>query len=260
MHYHDRRLIKSVPRTLKFAMNKYNETEKDKTVQETKHFIEELLQEQFNKVRDACLRVQNDCQGFNIAEELYTFIKLLKNDMMELKSASVIRKAMRFIENLEILANNDPAMVSKSSHPKRKIRTSKKRNQPPVTCDDLIVLNPTSDLSNSQKYAEYTTEQLIDLTQQSIEKQTLISKELNLRCEGTSMGYLSPIQLLTLCEYYTSSRLLGLNELNRLHEQLQSEIQQSTDSDPFEILSVPINKLLHLTAIKLCLQNLDRYE
>jgi hypothetical protein len=71
---------------------------------------------------------------------------------------------------------------------------------------------------------------------------------------------LSPTQLLTLCEYYTSSRLLGSDELTRLHSQLQLEIQGSTDSNPFEILSVPTDKLLHLTAVKLCLQNEDKFQ
>ncbi|UJR27642.1 hypothetical protein I4U23_008923 [Adineta vaga] len=89
-HYHDRRLIKSVPRALKFAIssvaNKYNEARKDKvacetkceTVQETKRMIEQSLQDQFSKVREACLRVRSNCQGFNVAEELCFHIFLQK--------------------------------------------------------------------------------------------------------------------------------------------------------------------------------------
>ncbi len=297
LHYHDRRLIKCIPRTLKFAIsslsNKYTEEEQDKakceikckTVQETKRLVEQLLQEQFNKVQDACMRVLNKCQGFNIAEELCTFITLLKNDMNSLRSPSVIRNATKLMENLEILANDSSITLSKplrSPVTRQRTRTSKKRNQLQVT--ESIIINqssiPTSlvqvdhdpftriqasqqrtaHFSNSQKYAEYSTEQLIDLTRQSIEKHVLIAKELNRRCEGSSIGYLSSAQLLTLCEYYASSRLLEFDELICLHSQLQLEIQQSTDSNPFKILSVPIDKLLHLTAIKLCLKNADKYQ
>lgn len=117
LHYHDRRLIKSVPKTLKMAIstvtNKYTEARKDKaacetkceTVQETKRFIEQSLQEQFTKVRDACLRVRKNCQGFNVAEELCIFVNFLKNDMNSLRSQSVVKRAKKFVEKLEALAD-----------------------------------------------------------------------------------------------------------------------------------------------------------
>jgi hypothetical protein len=313
MHYHDRRLIKSVPRTVKFAIsslsNKRTEAEKEKvdceikckTVQEAKNLIEQLLQEQFNKIHDACIHVQRNCQGFNVAEELCTFISLLKNDMNSLRSSSVIHKAKKFVQQLETLANDSSITLSEPLHSvvnKRKTRNSRKRNQSQVEStirsDDLMIINQSSistsrtqvdhiptkvslfdddsftcmessqeqtlDFSNSRKYSEYTSEQLITLIRQSIEKHVLIAKELNRRCEGLSVGYLSSTQLLTLCEYYASSRFLGWDELTRLHSQLQLEIKESTDSNPCEILSVPIDKLLRLTAIKLCLQTGDKYE
>jgi hypothetical protein len=217
--------------------------------------------------------------------------------MNSLRSSSIVHKATKFIEQLETLANDGSITLSEPSRPivtKRKTRTLRKRNQSTIRSDDLMIINPiytstprteadhiptkvssfdddsftpiqtfqqqTTDFSNIRKYSECTTEQLIALIYQSIEEQELITKELNRRCEGTSMGYLSPTQLLTLCEYYTSSRLLGSDELTRLHSQLQLEIQGSTDSDPFEILSVPTDKLLHLTAVKLCLQNEDKFQ
>ena len=117
MHYHDRRLIKSVPKTLKVAIssvaNKYAEARKDKavcetkceTVQETKRLIEQSLQDQFTKVQDACLRVRKNCQGFNVAEELCIFVNFLKNDMNSLRSQTVIRRATKFVEKLEVLAD-----------------------------------------------------------------------------------------------------------------------------------------------------------
>ncbi|CAF2727785.1 unnamed protein product [Rotaria sp. Silwood2] len=313
MHYHDRRLIKSVPRTLKLAIsslsNKYTEAEENKaaceikckTVQETKRLIEQLLQEQCNKVHDACIRVQSNCEGFNIAEELYTFVSLLKNDLNKLRSPTVIHKAKKFIEKLEILANDSTLMVSRRSHPnatKKKTRTSKKRNQSQVTStiqsDDLMIIDqpytstlvtqiddnptevllfednlfnriqssqqPTSNFSSSRKYSRYTTEQLIDLTRQSMEKNILVAKELNRRCETASIGYLSATQLLTLCEYYASCRLLRPDELTRLYSQLQLEMQQSNNSDLSENFPAPVDKLLYLTAIKLCLENADTYQ
>jgi len=116
-----------------------------------------------------------------------------------------------------------------------------------------------SDPTSSRKYAEYTNERLVALSRESTEECKLIAKELNRRCGGTSIGYLAPPQLSILCEYYASSRLLQLDELVRLHAQLQLDVQQLTDHDPFEILSVPTDKLLHLAAATLCLQNATKY-
>lgn len=118
----------------------------------------------------------------------------------------------------------------------------------------------SSDSTNNRKYAEYPTERLIALSRESTEECKLIAKELNRRCGGTSIGYLSPTQLLILCEYYASSRMLQLDELVRQHSQLQLDVQQLTDHDPFEILSVPVDKLLHLAAATLCLQNATKYQ
>ncbi|CAF1019695.1 unnamed protein product [Rotaria sp. Silwood1] len=369
IHYHDRRIIKSVPRTLKVAIssmaNKYTEARKDKaacetkceTVQETKRVIEQSLQEQFIKVRDACLRVKSNCQGFNVAEELCIFVNFLKNDMSSLRSPSVMRKASKFVEKLETLADDlqhDDSLISiieppstLAIHPptspspvaKRKTTSNNNNNsnntynynhkqslkatqlQPTSTVnDDLILLNssPTSsliaqvdhilsgsfsplnvvgdipstdddeqqrkkvstvaisdsflrsqpiqqqqpllELNNSRKYAEYSTERLVALSRESTEEYKLIAKELNRRCGGTSIGYLTPAQLSILCEYYASSRMLQMDELTRVHSQLQLDVQQLTDHDPFEILSVPTDKLLHLAAVSLCLQNANKYQ
>ncbi len=127
IHYHDRRLIKSVPKTLKVAIssmaNKHIEARKDKaacetkceTVQETKRFIEQSLQDQFSKVQDACIRVRRNCQGFNVAEELCMFVNFLKNDINSLRSPTVMKKATKFVDKLEKLADdlqNDDPLIS----------------------------------------------------------------------------------------------------------------------------------------------------
>ena len=353
MHYHDRRLIKSVPKTLKVAISslasKHSEARKDKaacetkceTVQETKRMIEQSLQDQFTKVRDACLRVKSNCRGFNVAEELCMFVSFLKNDTSSLRSTSVIKKAMKFVEKLEMLADElqdddlmvsiiEPSSSATMSPPlstKRKTHSKppSKAPQPAMTTtvvEDLISINPsptnslmaqvdrllsgpvntmtitsehtsledeeqrkrrtagvglrdsfrrthpiqqqsppsTSDSTSQRKYAEYTTERLIALSRESADECKSIAKELNRRCGGTSIGYLSPPQLLTLCEYYASSRLLQSEDLIRIHSQLLSDVQQLTDHDPFEILSVPTDKLLYLAAITLCLQNASKYQ
>ncbi|CAF3833622.1 unnamed protein product [Adineta steineri] len=277
MHYHDRRLIKSVSRTLKTAIsslsNKYTEDKQNKdaydikckTIKETKHLLEQLLQDQFNKVHNACIRVQNNCQGFNIANELYTFINLLKNDTNLIRSTSIIHKVNKLIGELEVLANDSSMILCKRScaiATKQKKRTSKKANQieVPTAIIDQTSHSQILDFSNNERYAEYTTEELIDLTRQLIENHTLIEKELHHRCEGTSIGYLSSTELVTLCEYYTSSYILEIDKLLALHSQLQQEIQEATVSDPYKILRAPIDKLIHLTAIKLCLQNVHKYQ
>ncbi|CAF4456996.1 unnamed protein product, partial [Adineta steineri] len=109
---------------------------------------------------------------------------------------------------------------------KQKKRTSKKTNkiQVPTAIVDQTSHSQILDFSNNERYAEYTTEKLIDLTRQLIENHTLIEKELHHRCEGTSIGYLSSTELVTLCEYYTASSILEINELLALHSQLQQEI------------------------------------
>ncbi|CAF0802097.1 unnamed protein product [Adineta ricciae] len=359
LHYHDRRLIKNVPRTLKLAISsvasKYAEARKDKaacetkceTVQETKRMIEEALQDQFYKVREGCLRVRSNCQGFNVAEELCIFVNFLKNDISSLRSPTVTRKATKFIEKLEKLADelqydeslisvieqpSSPIPISPPTPAKRKTinnnnnnnntstRQSSKTSQMQTISpsnEDLIQIDSsptsslivqvnrlfngshsslnamndislvddeeqrkkklpimntreiihrlqpaqqqTSDSNKTRKYSEYPTERLLNLSRESTEECKLIAKELNRRCGGTSIGYLSPGQLLVLCEYYSSARLLQLDELVRLHAQLQSDVQQLTDQDPFEILSVPVDKLLHLAAVTLCLQNSTKY-
>lgn len=289
MHYHDRRLIKPVNKTLTHALsslsNTYAKAAKDrvecelksKTVQETKRFIDHLLQEQTNKVREACVRVQSNCEGFNIAEELCTFIRLLKNDMNKLRSPTVIQKATKFIQNLEILANDNSLKLrrrSQSLSHNRRIRSSKKRNQSQIIStsnnDDLMIfgqvpmtslMQQTNRLYNfpdCEKYAEYTTDELIDITRQSIDKLILIVKELNFRCEGNSIWCLSPVQLLTLCKYYTACRHLKSDELTRLYAQLQLEVKQSNDICTSEVSALPTDSLLHLTAIKLCLESIKK--
>ena len=119
---------------------------------------------------------------------------------------------------------------------------------------------PTTDSTSTRKYAEYTTERLVALSRESTDEYKSIAKELNRRCNGTSIGYLTQAQLLILCEYYASSRILQRDEVVRLHSQLQSDVLQLTDHDPFEILSVPTEKLLHLAAVTLCLQNATKYQ
>ncbi|CAF3515400.1 unnamed protein product [Rotaria socialis] len=364
IHYHDRRLIKSVPRTLKVAIssmaNKYTEARNDKaacenkceTVQETKRVIEQSLQEQFTKVRDACLRVRSNCQGFNVAEELCMFVNFLKNDMSSLRSTSVVKKAKKFVEKLETLSNElqyDDSLISIIEQPLSSIAThvtmspplaAKRKpinsnsnthnhkqplkasqlqsnstvneetivtNTSPTSCiitqvdhilngsfNSLNVIGdvtsteedeqrrkkvptivmqdsfhrsqpvqqqaPTSDSVNNRKHAEYSTERLVTLSHESTDEYKLIGKELNRRCAGTSVGYLPPTQLAQLCEYYASSRMLQLDELARVHTQLQSDVQQLTDHDPFEILSVPTDKLLHLAAVTLCLHTATKHQ
>ena len=273
MHYHDRRVIKRVPRRIKFAIsaleNKYDEAKEEKvaceiqcqTVQEAKHLIERLLNEQLKRIEDACTNVRQHCQNFNLAEELWTFIRLFRNEINSLRSPSVIDQARKFLTQLEILANGGAISITDSVvAPRRKTR---KRSEPIVssTITDEEDNSPQQSLTllNDQRYAEYTTEQLIDSIRQSVENYSLIVKELMRRCEGGSIGYLSPTHLSTLCEYYTAARVLGSDELLGLHAQLQSQVQESTDANPLEILSASIDKLLHLTAIKLCLQNESVY-
>jgi len=61
------------------------------------------------------LRVKSNCQGFNVAEELCMFVNFLKNDMNSLRSATVTKKATKFVEKLEKLADDlqyDDSLIS----------------------------------------------------------------------------------------------------------------------------------------------------
>jgi hypothetical protein len=163
IHYHDRRLIKSVPRTLKVAIssmaNKYTEARKDRaacetkceTVQETKRVIEQSLQEQFTKVRDACLRVRKNCQGFNVAEELCMFVNFLKNDINSLRSQTVTKKATKFVEKLEMLADdlqNDDSLISIIESPSSS-KLSPTMSPPPASKRKTVNNNNNNNNNNS---------------------------------------------------------------------------------------------------------------
>jgi hypothetical protein len=167
MHYHDRRLIKSVPKTLKVAIsavaNKYTEARKDKvacetkceTVQETKRLIEQSLQEQFTKVRDACLRVRKNCQGFNVAEELCIFVNFLKNDINSLRSQTVMKKAAKFVEKLETLADqlqNDDSLISLVEPLPSSVRSP--AMSPPVAAKRKTANNNNSNHKQSPKTSQ----------------------------------------------------------------------------------------------------------
>ena len=238
MHYHDRRLIKQVSRTIRFAIsslsNRFHEIEEEKiaceiqcrTFQEGKHLIEQLLQEQYEKIEDIYRNV-------NIFDELCTCINILRNELKFLRSKYVIDKAKKFIEQLEYLANHRGVNQPKKRR-KRKVLVTKTNDDEPMSSIRI----------EDRSYSEYSTEHLIELIRQSMTENILIEDELNRRCQSASLACLTPQQLLNLCEYYTSIQYLTSNELNCLYERFQRDTSQSS-----------IDKLIHSTAINLCLQN-----
>ena len=248
MHYHDRRLIKSVQRTAKFATT-FPSADALETAEELQLALEESLEEQLKHVQKTCLRVQKHCQSFNIAEELLTMINLLENDLHSFHSASVIERAKEFIEQLKHIAHQRTQVPSTDrpnpSQKRKKISRARENHPSPVRRGN----------SASRSYAEHSTEQLITLMRQSVEASASIAEELTTRCVGQSIGYLSSTQLMTLCEYYASYRLLPTDQLAEINSKLELEIQGLTNRNPMEILSVPTDKLLHLVAVKLCLEN-----
>jgi hypothetical protein len=138
--------------------NKYTEARKDKaacetkceTVQETKRVIEQSLQEQFTKVRDACLRVRKNCQGFNVAEELCMFVNFLKNDINSLRSQTVMKKATKFVEKLEMLADdlqNEDSLISLIESPPAALSSTR---SPPLASKRKTVNNNNSNSNHKQ--------------------------------------------------------------------------------------------------------------
>lgn len=247
MHYHDRRLIKSVQRKVKFANQRSSENATE-AAEELKFALERSLEEQLKHVQKTCIRLQKHCQSFNVAEELLTIINLLENDLHSFHSTAVVERAKEFIEQLKHLAHQrTPA------HAKDRSNSSQKRKKIARVRADRSTSGRPNNLSD-RHYAEYPTEQLIALLRQSTETSASIAEELNTRCVGQSIGYLSSTQLMTLCEYYTSYRRLPIDQLVETNSELQSEIQGLTNRNPLEILSVPADKLLHLVAVTLCLE------
>ena len=109
---------------------------------DTKRIIEKSLHEQFTKVYEACLRMKTNCQGFNVAEELCMFVNFLKNDINSLRSPAVIKKATKFVENLEKLANDlqdDDSLMSLNEHPS--ILVVNPAKSPPVAAKRKTINN-----------------------------------------------------------------------------------------------------------------------
>jgi uncharacterized protein YoxC len=244
MHYHDRRLIKSVQRKVRFASPRSSENATE-AAEELKLALEQSLEEQLKHVQKTCTRLQKNCQSFNVAEELLTIVNLLENDLNSFHSTAVVERAKEFIEQLKHLAHQRaPVHLKDRSNPsqkRKKIARARARADRPA------------DIS-SRTYAEYSTEQLIAVMRQSIDTSASIADELTTRCVGQSIGYLSSTQLMTLCEYYASYRRLPIDQLAETKSELQSEIQGLTNDNPLEILEVPADKLLHLVAVTLCLE------
>ena len=164
-------------------------------------------------------------------------------------STAVVERAKEFIEQLKHLAHQrTPA------HAKDRSNSSQKRKKIARVRADHSTSGRPNDVS-SRHYAEYPTEQLITLLRQSTETSTSIAEELNTRCVGQSIGYLSSTQLMTLCGIFTPCIvLLPIDQLVETNSELQLEIQDLTNRNPLEILAVPADKLLHLVAVTLCLE------
>lgn len=112
------------------------------------------MQEQFNKVREACLRVKRNCQGFNVAEELCMFVNFLKNDMSSLRSQSVVRKATKFVDKLEALSDdlqNDDSLISIIEQPISS--TTNLSISPPIATKRKTLNNNNNSNPNGSKQA-----------------------------------------------------------------------------------------------------------
>lgn len=230
-HYHDRRLIKPVQRTVKFALTSSDHPSKFQSIQEMKTLLEHSFDEQWKTIEKSVQTLK-----WNIAEDLTFFINMLEKDVKTFRSKTFAERVQKFIEQLKTLTDEDQRIPKKK--PKLKIKPDR---------STMFAIEPN--------YGECSTEYLISLIEQSNERIRLITEELTQRCLGKSIGYLSPSQLSTLCEYYASYRLLSSNELHQLHSQHQMEIQRITEENPTEILSAPIDTILQSLAIQFCLQN-----
>ncbi|CAF1078509.1 unnamed protein product [Didymodactylos carnosus] len=84
---------------------------------------------------------------------------------------------------------------------------------------------------------------------------TLINQELNKRCQGKSIGQLTPIDIAKFTGYtqkYTQNDHISLNSV---YYEFQNKINTITNADSSQILKVPPDLLLEIAAIYLALQD-----
>lgn len=216
-HYHDRILIKSVERTIKFALNPAPRSFDDLKI---------LIDQTFDEIEE---NFRKKPKFFDVSRDLENFVDSIEYRIKKCRTSIVFDRTKKLVEHLK--------HFDKKTKSKPKIR-------------------PMSIESIESKFSECSNEFLILLIRQSNERIRLINEELNERCAGNSVGYLSPIELAKLCEFYSSYRNFSSTDLQQLFVQFQIEIQEKTDGKSTEILSVPMDTFLQYLAIQFCLKNL----
>ncbi|CAF0776825.1 unnamed protein product [Didymodactylos carnosus] len=138
----------------------------------------------------------------------------------------------------------------------------KKYKQTPLEEDTDDERN--GDSEDSKKFGEVTNEKLVSLYKKNVKSGTNsneecneIRKELNRRCRGKSVGYLSSYDVPTLCEYYATYRTRNAEELYKNQSTLQHKIQDLIDDDPLNISKISNDMLLQLAAVSLVIQKLS---
>ena len=237
-HFYDRLTIKSVERTIKFALTASDQPQRFQSIEEFENVIENSFEEIIKEIEGKTRRLKGKSKLFNVCKDLSNFIHLLENRMRTSRSSLVARRTRLLLERTKNLAEDETSTAKK----KAKIRT--RRATTPV---EPIETN----------LSECSTEHLIALIRQSNERIRLVNEELIERCSGNSVGYLSPSQLAKLCEFYSSYRLLPPTDLQQVFAQFHNEIQEKTEGKPAEILSVPMDTFLRYLAVQFCLKSFN---
>ena len=84
-----------------------------------------------------------------------------------------------------------------------------------------------------------------------------IKDELQRRCDGESVGFLTRDEQIMLCEEYATHQSMKFRDLTRLSTQLVEDSNKLTGGDPFEINRIPVKIRLQLSAINLLIKIKD---
>ncbi|CAF0776864.1 unnamed protein product [Didymodactylos carnosus] len=102
-----------------------------------------------------------------------------------------------------------------------------------------------------------TTAELVTKQGESPDQRTsiLINQELNKRCQGKSIGQLTPIDIAKFTRYTQKYTQNDQTSLNSVYNEFQNKINSITDADSSQILKVPSDLLLEIAAVYLALQD-----
>ena len=96
-------------------MQDYNSSRtKFSSLEDAKKGAEKAIANEFENVKKACVELKQLASNFNLAEELFVTVELLKHEKKQMTDIKVIETADKFIETIETMISG---LNAKSSSP-----------------------------------------------------------------------------------------------------------------------------------------------